>query len=85
MRPFDRDLIRGGHYGQRSCEPHLKGRTHGCTDQGCEILQDRADLMRKRIAEYSGALPVSKIDFGSNARLPGDYVAGHALGVTYQL
>ena len=24
MRLFDRDLIRGGHYGQRSCEPHLK-------------------------------------------------------------
>ena len=24
MRGFDRDLIRGGHYGQRSCEPHLK-------------------------------------------------------------
>jgi hypothetical protein len=24
MRPFDRDLIREGHYGQRSCEPHLK-------------------------------------------------------------
>jgi len=24
MRPFDRDLIRGGHYGQRSCEPHAK-------------------------------------------------------------
>src|SRR5205807_7551171 len=24
MRPFDRDLIRGGHYGQRSCEPHSK-------------------------------------------------------------
>jgi len=22
MREFDRDLIRGGHYGQRSCEPH---------------------------------------------------------------
>jgi hypothetical protein len=21
MRAFDRDLIRGGHYGQRSCEP----------------------------------------------------------------
>ena len=32
MRAFDRDLIRGGHYGQRSCEPHT-GRTHGCTDQ----------------------------------------------------
>src|SRR4051794_19203519 len=24
MRVFDRDLIRGRHYGQRSCEPHLK-------------------------------------------------------------
>ncbi len=35
MRVFDRDLIRGGHYGQRSCEPHLKGRTHGCTDRCC--------------------------------------------------
>ena len=22
MRAFDRDLIRGGHYGQRSYEPH---------------------------------------------------------------
>ena len=22
MRAFDRDLIRGEHYGQRSCEPH---------------------------------------------------------------
>ncbi len=24
MRGFDRDLIRGEHYGQRSCEPHSK-------------------------------------------------------------
>jgi hypothetical protein len=24
MRGFDRDLIRGKHYGQRPCEPHLK-------------------------------------------------------------
>jgi len=24
MRASDRDLIRGGHYGQRSCEPHPK-------------------------------------------------------------
>src|SRR5471030_1157682 len=24
MRVVDRDLIRGGHYGQRSCEPHQK-------------------------------------------------------------
>jgi 5-methylcytosine-specific restriction protein A len=50
-----------------------------------EILQDRADLMRKRIADHSAALPVNKIDLASNARLPGDYAAGHALGVTYEL
>jgi len=25
MRACDRDLIRGGHYGQRSCKPHSKG------------------------------------------------------------
>ena len=24
MRAFERDLIRGGHYGQRLCEPHEK-------------------------------------------------------------
>jgi 5-methylcytosine-specific restriction protein A len=50
-----------------------------------EILQDRADLMRKRVADFSYALPISKIELGSNVRLPGDYAAGHALGVTYEL
>jgi hypothetical protein len=24
MRAYDRDLIRGGYYGQRPCVPHLK-------------------------------------------------------------
>jgi 5-methylcytosine-specific restriction protein A len=50
-----------------------------------EILRDRADLMRKRVAEHRGALPIDTIDLGSEARLPGDYAAGHALGVTYHL
>jgi 5-methylcytosine-specific restriction protein A len=48
-----------------------------------EILQDRSNLMRKRIADYAEALPATSIELGSNARLPGDYVAGHALGVSY--
>ena len=26
MRPIDRDLIRAGHYGQRSYQPHLKAK-----------------------------------------------------------
>ncbi len=44
-----------------------------------EILKDRADLMRKRVADFASALPVHFIDLGSTARLPGDYAAGHAL------
>jgi 5-methylcytosine-specific restriction enzyme A len=50
-----------------------------------QVLMDCAELMRKRVAEFSSWLPVGKIDLGSDARLPGDYVAGHALGVTYTL
>jgi 5-methylcytosine-specific restriction protein A len=50
-----------------------------------EILKDRAHLMRKRVAEYEVSLPVTSIELGSTARLPGDYVAGHALGASYAL
>lgn len=50
-----------------------------------EILKDRADLMRKRVADFAAMLPVSAINLGSEERLPGDYVAGHALGVSYAL
>lgn len=50
-----------------------------------EILRDRSDLMRKRIADYTEALPAASIELGSNARLPGDYAAGHAIGVSYDL
>jgi 5-methylcytosine-specific restriction protein A len=49
------------------------------------VLADRAELMRKRVSDFATSLPVTKIDLGSNARLPGDYVAGHSLGVTYNL
>jgi 5-methylcytosine-specific restriction enzyme A len=50
-----------------------------------EILQDRADLMRKRVAEYTQALAANEIELGSEEGLPGDYMAGHALGKTYFL
>src|SRR5262249_21276202 len=38
-----------------------------------EILRDRADLMRKRVADFADAVPIKTIELGSNARLPGDY------------
>jgi 5-methylcytosine-specific restriction protein A len=50
-----------------------------------EILKDRADLMRKRVADFASALPINTIELGSHARLPGDYAAGHALGASYAL
>jgi 5-methylcytosine-specific restriction protein A len=50
-----------------------------------DVLADRAAFMRKRLADYGSLLPTQIIDLGSNARLPGDYVAGHALGTTYTL
>jgi 5-methylcytosine-specific restriction enzyme A len=49
------------------------------------VLRDRAAFMRKRVADFQPSLPVLEIDLGSNARLPGDYVAGHALGTSYTL
>ena len=53
--------------------------------QARAVLSDRAELMRKRVAEFAAELPVTSIELGSTARLPGDYVAGHALGVSYSL
>jgi 5-methylcytosine-specific restriction protein A len=50
-----------------------------------EVLADRAAFMRKRVVDFVPQLPVERIELGSSARLPGDYVAGHALGTTYQL
>src|SRR5262249_9107593 len=43
MRAFDRDLIRGGHYGQRPCGAALTGRTHGCTDQPANVKKTLAN------------------------------------------
>jgi len=55
------------------------------TSRAREILRDRAELMRKRVADFAQPLPVTDITLGSDTRLPGDYVAGHALGKTYRL
>ena len=41
--------------------------------------------MRKRVSEFQKSLPVVSIELGSEARLPGDYAAGHAMGVSYAL
>ena len=47
------------------------------------VLQDRAVLMRRRLDDFSVRLPVTSIDLGSQAQLPADYAAGHAMGLSY--
>ena len=47
------------------------------------VLHDRAMLMRRRLEDYTQRLPVTSIDLGTQAQLPADYCAGHALGVSY--
>jgi hypothetical protein len=37
MRAFDRDLIRGGHYGQRSCEPRSKAEHMAAPTKLCDV------------------------------------------------
>jgi hypothetical protein len=48
-----------------------------------QVLLDRAAFIRKRLPDFVLRLPVMQIELGSMARLPGDYVSGHALGATY--
>jgi 5-methylcytosine-specific restriction protein A len=50
-----------------------------------DVLADRAQFMRKRLADYQTILGVTSVELGSTARLPGDYAAGHDLGATYSL
>jgi 5-methylcytosine-specific restriction protein A len=50
-----------------------------------DVLVDRAEFMRKRVTEFQKTLPTVGIELGSDARLPGDYTAGHAMGITYTL
>ena len=52
---FDRDLIRGGHYGQRSCEPHLKAKHMALFDVPkvrLEIRNAHAPRFRLRCARW---------------------------------
>ena len=55
MRGFDRDLIRGGHYGQRSCEPRSKAAYF-------ETFEENSHMLPKFYGEASKDLE-DTIDF----------------------
>ncbi len=50
-----------------------------------QVLSERAAFIRERLPDFVLRLSATHIALGSTARLPGDYAAGHALGVTYSL
>jgi 5-methylcytosine-specific restriction protein A len=50
-----------------------------------QVLSERAAFIRERLPDFALRLSATQIALGSNARLPGDYAAGHALGLTYSL
>src|SRR5258705_6854266 len=65
MRVYDRDLIRGGHYGQRSCEPHLQAEHMAAPTNAAKREESSCQLGAALVA----ACPLSgvkrKLDFGS--------------------
>src|SRR3954453_20874645 len=81
MRGFDRDLIRGGHYGQRSYEPHKQA----------EHMAAPTSLRREESPCQPGAGPTWHIAAPhvgdatsaggeSRHRIPGESVGGGATG-----
>jgi len=44
MRAFDRDLIRGGHYGQRPCVPHSKAEHMAAPTNAANVQESPCQL-----------------------------------------
>lgn len=49
------------------------------------VLRDRAAIIRLRLADFAQDLPEGTIDLPDERGLGGDYAAGHALGVSYDV
>ncbi|MGM5051145.1 MrcB family domain-containing protein [Tardiphaga sp. 604_B6_N1_1] len=64
--------------GTTAIRAEFKNATH-------DALTERAQLIRRRLRDFASRLPVTSIDLGSSAGLPGDYAAGHAIGLSYSL
>src|SRR5450755_2949936 len=59
MRLFDRDLIRGGHYGQRSCEPHQKAEHMAAPTNAAKRELQKSKIERQQKSRESRFLDAS--------------------------
>jgi hypothetical protein len=57
MREFGRDLIRGGHYGQRSCEPHKKAEHMAAPTNAANVKKALATRSRPHMARNRPTAP----------------------------
>jgi hypothetical protein len=62
MRGFDRDLIRGGHYGQRSCEPHLKAEHMAAPTNAANV---KKALANSEPSTHGTNLPIRNVRFSN--------------------
>src|SRR6266436_8656074 len=70
MRAFGRDLIRGGHYGQRSCEPHLKAEHMAAPTSTTGLMTGPVRQRHVAYINSKNAIDFEKGEFGSeNSRL----------------
>src|SRR6476620_9348635 len=67
MRAFGRDLIRGGHYGQRSCEPHLKAEHMAAPTNAAYVKKALANSEPSTHGTPFGRTPVRRNAFISSA------------------
>src|SRR5262249_37569593 len=88
MRAFDRDLIRGAHYGQRSCEPRKKAEHMAAPTKPCyvKILLPTRAVHTWHVASFRGnairlSLSGSEADMNRQAR-PATSVANDPWGTS---
>jgi len=60
MRAYDRDLIRGGHYGQRSCEPHSKAEHMAAPTKSCDV---KKVLANSEPSTHGTKLPIRDVRY----------------------
>ena len=79
MRAFDRDLIRGGHYGQRSCEPHKQAEHMAAPTNAANVKKALANREPSTHGTYETnglGQPGSAIRVIPDLRPPPGHVAG---------
>src|SRR3982751_6544967 len=72
MRANDRDLIRGGHYGQRSCEPHPKAEHMAAPTNAANVKKALIHLLKSRPGQ---------LNYGSGGNGTQSHLAGEILGI----